>query len=579
MLIKYFYLRNSIILVFSLLTTLGFSQNDNHLKESLKYKSLKDSIYKYITIDTTKSISFLNSFIKKAKLESNKLKEWEGQEALFNLYQYNSNFNFDKLKETSSLLIDLAKKYKLKDKEITSYLLYTQTISQLGYSEEVLEKLTLAKQVAEEIENKTLLEVVLFRISIFQYLSGDTKKSLKYLKKLLAKLKEKDQNENKPQYNWNINSKKVKSLITHQYINLKNLDSIKFYNGLRKIEISKDTTNYHDRKYFLLNEAEISLLEEKPLQAEEKVNSAFNLEVDKDMPHVLFEKSYYYGRIAFAKQDYRQAIKHLENALELYYEDSPYMINLYPNYYKILAFASLKIANENKAEKYFQKHLLLISNNNNFKNSLKSKFKDIEIKQYNNKLQLAKTKNREHLFLIIIGSVLFFIVIIGFLFHNKKIKNQNKKRFNVLAEKYKNAEESIEKPNKTIKRKTKIKDSKVLAILKDLKLLEQKKFYLSTDCSLSTTAKKINTNTSYLSKVINSNYGKTFNTYVNELRIDYVIIRINEDKFFMRYTIQSIANEIGFKSKESFNKAFRKQTGILPSYYIKQLKKSESTIN
>jgi len=91
------------------------------------------------------------------------------------------------------------------------------------------------------------------------------------------------------------------------------------------------------------------------------------------------------------------------------------------------------------------------------------------------------------------------------------------------------------------------------------------------DCSLSSMAKKINTNTTYLSKVINSHFKKSFNAYINELRINYVLTRLKEDKLFRRYTIQSIANDIGFKSKESFNKAFRIQTGILPSYYIKQL--------
>jgi AraC-like DNA-binding protein len=87
-------------------------------------------------------------------------------------------------------------------------------------------------------------------------------------------------------------------------------------------------------------------------------------------------------------------------------------------------------------------------------------------------------------------------------------------------------------------------------------------------------SKEIQTNTSYLSKIINHHYQKSFSSYINELRINYVLIRIREDKLFRRYSIQSMANDIGFKSKESFNSAFKKHTGILPSYFVKQIEKT-----
>ena len=57
------------------------------------------------------------------------------------------------------------------------------------------------------------------------------------------------------------------------------------------------------------------------------------------------------------------------------------------------------------------------------------------------------------------------------------------------------------------------------------------------------------------------------------LRIDYVLKELKENKKLRSYTIQAIAEEIGFKKAESFSKAFKKRTGLNPSFYIKQIKK------
>ncbi|MEM6718320.1 MAG: helix-turn-helix domain-containing protein [Bacteroidota bacterium] len=91
--------------------------------------------------------------------------------------------------------------------------------------------------------------------------------------------------------------------------------------------------------------------------------------------------------------------------------------------------------------------------------------------------------------------------------------------------------------------------------------------------SLTELAKKLGTNPKYLSKVINGHYEKNFSTYINELRIEYVISKLKTDSKFRNYTIKAIGKEAGFGNTESFSKAFHKTTGIKPSYFIKQLQK------
>jgi AraC-like DNA-binding protein len=69
-----------------------------------------------------------------------------------------------------------------------------------------------------------------------------------------------------------------------------------------------------------------------------------------------------------------------------------------------------------------------------------------------------------------------------------------------------------------------------------------------------------------LSKLINEKFGKSFNDYVNEYRVQEFIRRVNEDKN-RTYTIYGMALDVGFNSKSSFNVAFKKITGKNPSHF------------
>ncbi|MCL9807401.1 helix-turn-helix domain-containing protein [Flavobacterium amniphilum] len=116
-----------------------------------------------------------------------------------------------------------------------------------------------------------------------------------------------------------------------------------------------------------------------------------------------------------------------------------------------------------------------------------------------------------------------------------------------------------------------IKDETVADILEKLIKLEEKKQFLRQDFTLHYVAKKLKTNTAYLSKIINSELGKSFSTYANELRINYIILELKNNAKLRSYSISAIAEEIGYKSPESFTKYFKAATGISPSVYIKKI--------
>jgi AraC-like DNA-binding protein len=187
-------------------------------------------------------------------------------------------------------------------------------------------------------------------------------------------------------------------------------------------------------------------------------------------------------------------------------------------------------------------------------------------------IQTVLTANQQALsryrgVLIIIGIIC--IAAIYFVFHYKKEAKKNKEIFEKLVQALEEKESKEAQKPKEIA----ITDVKVEAVLKRLAKLEEQHYFLESTCSLAAMAKKAKTNTTYLTQIIKQYKGKTFYQYINKLRIDYSIDRLNKDHQFRKYAIKHIALEVGYKSPESFTKHFKKSTGINPSYYIKELDK------
>src|SRR5690606_8606497 len=61
------------------------------------------------------------------------------------------------------------------------------------------------------------------------------------------------------------------------------------------------------------------------------------------------------------------------------------------------------------------------------------------------------------------------------------------------------------------------------AIAGRLRELEKDQFYLDRNLSLASVAAEVGVNHRYLSHTIHNKFGKDFTTYINDLRIDYII--------------------------------------------------------
>ncbi|WP_420570942.1 helix-turn-helix domain-containing protein [Kordia sp.] len=189
----------------------------------------------------------------------------------------------------------------------------------------------------------------------------------------------------------------------------------------------------------------------------------------------------------------------------------------------------------------------------------------------NEKLASEKTQSLvDKKIITAVAVVLVSILLLVFLSYYRKAKLKEQKFLAIIED---ISKKTISKETKKPQKNSTIKDEKAKAILEQLETLESSHFYLSPDATLHTTAKLLNTNTTYLSKALNAVKKQTFSQYVNKLRIDYVLVKLKEDSVFRSYTIHAISKEIGYKSATTFIKEFKNKTGLNPSYYIKKIER------
>lgn len=82
-------------------------------------------------------------------------------------------------------------------------------------------------------------------------------------------------------------------------------------------------------------------------------------------------------------------------------------------------------------------------------------------------------------------------------------------------------------------------------------------------------AEMVHSKSKYVSQVINELCDCNFSTFINEYRVKEACQRINDSEHFGNLTIEAISLSVGFKSRSTFNTAFRKFTGLTPGEYLK----------
>lgn len=98
-------------------------------------------------------------------------------------------------------------------------------------------------------------------------------------------------------------------------------------------------------------------------------------------------------------------------------------------------------------------------------------------------------------------------------------------------------------------------------------VMQAEQSHTDPELTLPQLARQCQTNPSQLSRVINAGYGQNFNDFINEYRVNALLdkLRAGEHK---TQTLLGLAFDCGFNSKATFNRAFKKKTGLSPKDWI-----------
>ena len=112
-------------------------------------------------------------------------------------------------------------------------------------------------------------------------------------------------------------------------------------------------------------------------------------------------------------------------------------------------------------------------------------------------------------------------------------------------------------------------------------LFENDKIYRRQGLSVSEVAKMLKTNHKYLSIAIQEHFQKGFVEYVNTFRAEEAIEMLKEQENggkYANYSVEMIAEAVGFNSRITFYVAFKRIIGVTPKEYIEVLKQQENAV-
>ncbi len=100
-------------------------------------------------------------------------------------------------------------------------------------------------------------------------------------------------------------------------------------------------------------------------------------------------------------------------------------------------------------------------------------------------------------------------------------------------------------------------------------LMQTQQLYTDPELTLPQLARQCGTNPSQLSRIINAGYDSNFNDFINEYRVRALMDKIREGEH-RKQTLLGLAFDCGFNSKATFNRVFKKKTGLSPKDWIAQ---------
>nr|WP_315026808.1 helix-turn-helix domain-containing protein [uncultured Chryseobacterium sp.] len=548
--------------------------------EQRTYQELENEFYNSRPGDIENKRNIARCYVKKAKSEKNVIQIAEGYVML----------HFDETLPVSLKYLDSLQVVTKNSQEnyypARTYLLKANLYFKANELHAALDNYLLALKYAQIKENKRQIAMAHIGIAYLNnYIGkhGETAKTLRYYLYNADYMNEDEHNT-------------LKLNLADAYIEINKMDSayILIKEGLQVSKKNKDIYAYHQNLgllgYHQLQSKKYQNAIDDLLQCEEYFfTTEYSSKRNKNYTLLNLGRSY----AGLQQKDKAiECFKKIDSMVlktNYIYPELREVYNYLINYYKEAKDQERQLL---YVDRFFKTDHILNKQFRYISRELPGRYDILKLKQEKETVtnELEKRKN---LFYIVLSLLLIsHLLFINFYFKYKKTEkkykriaqdliqsvneNKGKKNYEGSNEMHLDSfpTQNIEYPeDKTAKP---ISEDIAQAILKELEIFETKEQFLSKGITLGVLAKKIKTNSRYLSEIINTYKGKNFATYLNDLRIDYAINRLANDRKFRSYKIPFVAEELGYNNEQAFTMAFKKRTGTPLSIYLKEIEEMNS---
>ena len=256
------------------------------------------------------------------------------------------------------------------------------------------------------------------------------------------------------------------------------------------------------------------------------------------------------------EKDYLHAIEYLTKALQLTYDMS--LNDFTPAICRKLSEQYHLIGNEEQSASYHQRYIEMMDKTHTNQLSHIAELNYIsQLEKKEKRTQELEQRQRLHELIILVGIFVLIVVLTSAILLWKK----NRKVTRTEAD-----EQSL---RKTYSRSSLNDEQRESLILRIEETLNDAGVICQQDFTLNKLAKLINSNTTYTSQVINEKYGMTFSNLLGKCRVKIACQWMDNPERYGNITIEAIASGTGFKSRTTFVNAFKRETGLKPSEYLR----------
>ena len=302
----------------------------------------------------------------------------------------------------------------------------------------------------------------------------------------------------------------------------------------------------------------------------DKFEVIFSKEIPEDTPDLQYVRLQYKGLKSLQNQDYKTARGCFElqpSAVNTLWEPKRDSVAAYMN----IAY-SYRMEQDHGNEIEFLKKALQLASDNNINDQATNIGHLLIAAQAK---ELADRQAMQQMVIIAIGLALLFVIVFSILLwkKNKQLRNRNRSLFekNRQMLEMEREEQALRKEVMEKYSRSNLSDEqKETLVFRIQEILSNPANICQPEFTLARLAKQADSNTTYVSQVINERYGQAFSNVLSSYRIKEACRRItDETDKFGNMTIEGIATSVGFKSRTAFINAFKREVGLTPSEYLR----------